>query len=260
MSGTNTHGHSVVMMSHPFAGLPNLPFDIVRNPTMPKPVENVHKALAELSYPRKHYKWYYSTEPANHEMTEPKEGMHAFLKGYFYLKSANWLKNDPKPLSAWNAPELANLPSYYVMPLHSSMREAVAEEMSREDPAQVQEKMAQWLPDSDLGVYVSEFSRNTFQGGLNYYRVVTDPANMKDLELFAGKKIDVPSLFIAGRQDWGIYQEPGAVQKLDEVCSRFMGVRLVAGAGHWVQQEQPQDVVALISEFLMRVTTQDASS
>jgi hypothetical protein len=94
------------------------------------------------------------------------------------------------------------------------MRDAVAADMVTEDPAEAKTKSARWLADSDLAVYASEFSRNTFQGGLNWYRVATDPANKRDLEVFAGKKIYVPSLYIAGRKDWGTYQEPGAVENL----------------------------------------------
>lgn len=239
------------MMSHPFTGSPNLPFDIVRKLPEPKlGTDDIHKELAELHPPRKHYKWYYSTEAANREMTEPRDHLHTFFKGYYYLKSADWSKNNPQPLAEWSAHELAKLPNYYVMPLDSSMREAIAEDMSSEDPAYVNQRMARWLPDRDIDVYVSEYSRTTFQGCLNYYRVATDPAQRKDLDLFAGKRIDVPCLFIAGRQDWGAYQHPRAVEKLAEVCADFRGVELVADAGHWVQQEQPEEVVRLIKAFL----------
>ena len=30
------------------------------------------------------------------------------------------------------------------------------------------------------------------------------------LEIYSGIKISVPSLFIAGKKDWGIYQKPNA--------------------------------------------------
>lgn len=47
------------------------------------------------------------------------------------------------------------------------------------------------------------------------------------MELFVGRKIDGPSLFISGKQDWGTYQEPGVVQKISEVCSKFKGAELI---------------------------------
>jgi pimeloyl-ACP methyl ester carboxylesterase len=240
-------------MSHPFTGSPKFPFDTTLNlPRAKKHQDDVHKALAELPQPRKHYKWYYSTESASSDMSEPTQGMHNFLRGYFHLKSADWAGNNPHHLKSFTALELAKLPNYYIMPFNSSMREAIAADMATEDPVEVKTKSAPWLPDSELAVYVSEFTRNTFQGGLNWYRIATDPANMKDIELFAGKEIEVPSLYIAGKKDWGTYQEPGAVEKLKEIC-QLKAARFVEDAGHWVQQEQPEEVVKLIRAFLEQI-------
>lgn len=247
------HCHRVITMSHPFKGSPSLPFNTQSNPPKPSPKEDVHKALAELHQPRKHYKWYYSTQPAAAEMDNPKTGLHEFLRGYFHLKSADWKGNDPKPLKAWAANELAKLPYYYVIPLDAGMRKSVQLSMADESPSTVSQSSSRWLPDDDLAIYAQEWSRNGFQGGLNWYRVSTDPENMKDVELFAGKKIEVPALFISGKQDWGTYQEPGVVERMDSVCSKSKGVELVDGAGHWVQQEQPEKVVALVTKFLRDV-------
>ncbi|CZR62952.1 related to epoxide hydrolase [Phialocephala subalpina] len=249
----------VVLMSHPFKGIPSVPFNTVADPKPQPENQNVHEALAELPEPRKHYKWYYSSNPAAGEMDNPKEDLHDFLRGYFFLKSADWKGNDPKPLKAWEATELAKLPYYYVMPLKASMRESVKLSMADEDQATVSKLSSRWLNDDDLDVYVQEFGRNGFQGGLNWYRIATDPKNMKDVELFAGRKIDIPSLFISGKQDWGTYQEPGIIEKMSEVCTQFRGAKLLDGAGHWVQQEQPEQVIGLITKFLKEVKVDSIS-
>lgn len=244
---------SVILMSHPFIGSPSLPFDTISNPPKPTEKEDVHKALSELPEPRKHYRMYYSTSRAASEMDNPKEELQKFLRGYFHLKSADWKGNDPKTLGGWKATELAKLPYYYVMPLHSTMREAVKLLMVDEDPSTVKKSSARWLNDDDLAIYAQEYGRNGFQGGLNWYRVSTNPEYMKDVELFAGRKIDVPSLFISGTKDWGTFQEPGVVEKMAEVCSRFKGAKMVEDAGHWVQQEQPAEVIKLVARFLWEV-------
>ena len=72
------------------------------------------------------------------------------------------------------------------------------------------------------------------------------------LELFAGRTIDVPSLFIGGKSDWGTFQTPGAFERMQtrEVCSDFRGAHRIEGAGHWVQQEQPERVTELLLSFL----------
>jgi pimeloyl-ACP methyl ester carboxylesterase len=36
----------------------------------------------------------------------------------------------------------------------------------------------------------------------------------------------------------------------DSACTRMTGFHLISGAGHWVQQEQPDQVSALLVEFL----------
>ena len=71
--------------------------------------------------------------------------------------------------------------------------------------------------------------------------------------MFSGRTIDQPSCFIAGRSDWGVYQAPGAFEHMQKrACTRMLACHLVDGAGHWVQQEQPEAVVRLLVDFLRR--------
>jgi pimeloyl-ACP methyl ester carboxylesterase len=68
---------------------------------------------------------------------------------------------------------------------------------------------------------------------------------------FSGRAIDIPAQYIAGKNDWGVYQTPGAVDKMrNTACSHMVGFHLVDGAGHWVQQEQPEQVSELLIGFL----------
>jgi pimeloyl-ACP methyl ester carboxylesterase len=247
------------MMSQPFRGSPSLPFDTVSHPTTQEGRKDIHEDLANLPEPRKHYMGYYSTQLAAEDMDNPKDGVHQFLREYFHLKSADWEGNKPAPLKGWDASELAKLPYYYVMPLQSGMAESVQISMAKEDAATVSKLGQRWLSDEDLSVYSDSWKRTGFQGGLNWYRVVTNPNIMKDVELFAGIKIDVPSLFVSGKQDWGTYQEPGVVHKMHEVCSEFQGVELIDGAGHWVQQEQPEKLVEILAKFLRAVKKDSVS-
>ena len=61
-------------------------------------------------------------------------------------------------------------------------------------------------------------------------------------------------MFVSGRQDWGIYQRPGAIDKMkDSICTNIDDIQLVENAGHWVQQEQPENVLNLLAAFLSRL-------
>ena len=120
---------SVALMSAPFAGPPQLPFDTADRPPQPKREDPVHRELAALPRPRKHYQWYYSTREANADMHRAPQGVHDFLRAYYHHKSADWKGNKPYPLKSWSAGELAKLPTYYVMDLARNMAETVAVEM-----------------------------------------------------------------------------------------------------------------------------------
>jgi pimeloyl-ACP methyl ester carboxylesterase len=235
----------VTLMSAPFAGPPPLS----RGGAASSP--DIHAALARLPRPRKHYQWYYSTRAANADMRDCPQGVHAFLRAYFHHKSADWSGNKPFRLSSWSAEELAKMPTYYIMDLDRDMAATVAPEM----PSTAQIAACRWLPESELAVYSGEYRRTGFQGGLQWYRCRTQGANA-DLEVFAGRTIDVPSMFIAGRSDWGIYQAPGAIERMQQsACTRMLGCHLIEGAGHWVQQEQPEKVSALLVPFLQQHAT-----
>jgi pimeloyl-ACP methyl ester carboxylesterase len=222
---------SVVLMSAPFGGPPSKPAD-----------PGIHAGLAALG--RKHYQWYYSTPAADSDMRHCPQGIRAFLRAYYHVKSADWPDNKPYPLAAWSAPELAKLPTYYVMRLDENMAETVAPHLPAREAA--------WLTDQELSVYADAFDANGFQGGLNWYRTATNP----DFAIRTERKtIDVPSMYIAGAADWGIYQKPGDFERMQsQACTRMTGCHLVPGAGHWVQQEQPEKTSGLLLDFLSRHT------
>lgn len=245
---------SLVLMSHPSKGPPNIAFSTspslttqTAQPRPPKAVD-IQAELAALPHPRKHYKWYYCTPPANAEMTYPIGApLHTFLRGYFHLKSADWPQS-PHRLGAWRGTDLQAMPRYYIMDLDGDMRENVRRDMSALDPAEVQRLSARWLPDNELAVYAAEYGRTEFRGGLNWYGLQTNPEIAGDVAVWAdGGKVRVPTVFVAGTSDWGTYQEPGAVECMESGKSvqtgKYRGTVLVDGAGHWVNQEQPERCV-----------------
>ena len=235
---------SVVLMSAPFSGVPQ-PQGTGRPDKSAE--DDIHNALANLSPPRKHYQWYYSSRGANDEMVNCSQGMFEFLRAYYHHKSADWQGNQPHPLASWSAPELAKLPTYYVMNLEQTMPETVEKEM----PSAEQIRQCRWLTDKELRFYADTYSSTGFQGGLQHYRVTTSGRFATELQEFLGHTIDVPSAFIAGNNDWGIYQKPGALEAMKQTAlTNMRGCHLIENAGHWVQQEQPEAVSRILIDFL----------
>lgn len=235
---------SLVMMSAPFAGPPDLASPASGQAT--KGDNDVHADLAALPRPRKHYQWYYATRPANEAMWHCAQGMHDFLRAYYHFKSADHKDNQPFALKSWSAAELEKMPTYYVMDLDRDMAQTVAPHI----PSATAIATCPWLTEDDLRVYSSEYGRTGFQGGLQSYRIGTDIRFQAGLKALAGRTIDVPASFIGGASDWGPRQRPGALERMNTACTRLLGIHRVEGAGHWVQQEQADKVNSLLLEFL----------
>lgn len=245
---------------------------------------DVHASLARWrgsSGPRKHYQRYNSTAAAAADYENPPQGLAAFLRGYVHLKSHVWRGNydgfegmetgrgvegdgAAARLTGWTAEQLARMPGYYIMPLGATMPEVVARGMEGEDWGRTRA----FLPDEELAVYVAEFGRTGFQGMLNWYRAAaaaaTEGAGASPgssgtpnghMALFAGRRFEVPVLYVGGEADWGNYQRPGALEGLESgrTAVDYRGTRIHAGAGHWPQTEIPQvlcdDIVSLLVDI-----------
>jgi len=243
---------SVVLLSSPFDGVPSLPFDTANGAAPPRPPmtdDEFDAELAKLDPPRKYYRNYQRTPGANDDMLHAPQGLHAFFRAYYHYKSADWPGNHPHPLKARTAEEMAQVPTYYVMERDKGMAATVAPFM----PSAAEIAQCKWLTEAEVEVYATEYGRTQFTGALQGYRVRrgTDPKSLAELRTFSGRTIDVPSMFIAGKSDWGMYQTPGAVEKMNGTsCTRMVGTHRVDGAGHWVQQEQPEKVTELLLAFL----------
>jgi pimeloyl-ACP methyl ester carboxylesterase len=243
---------SLALMSSPFEGAPVLPFNTANGAPLPRPAvteAEMNAELAALARPRKYYREYNRTRQANDDIMNSPQGLHDYFRAYYHYKSADWKGNKPFPLKDRSAQEMAKIPTYYVMDLDKTMPQTVAEQM----PSAAEIATCKWLTDAEIDVYVAEYSRTSFTGALQGYRVRrgSDLKSAAELRTFAGRTIDVPSLFIAGKSDWGVYQTPGAAETMrNKACTQMVGFHLLDGAGHWVQQEQPEQVSALLIKFL----------
>jgi pimeloyl-ACP methyl ester carboxylesterase len=108
------------------------------------------------------------------------------------------------------------------------------------------ERLPGWISQDELDHYIGEFSRTGFTGGLNWYR--NFDRNWETTPELAGAKISVPCLFIGGSAD------PVLVftrrDRAAEVITGPYREVMIDGAGHWLQQERPDEVNAHLLDFL----------
>ena len=227
-----------MLMSAPFAGAP----------AVAARKDPLHDDLAALPRPRKHYQVYYCGRSANGDMMGAADGLHAFLRAYYHMKSADWAGNAPETLGGWKAEEFARMPTYYVMDASEDMAETVAHEMPSErrnrsepladrgGPGRLRRRVcadrvsgrAQLVP-GELGArHAPGPVRLSRQGG-SMCRCASSP----------GARIGAGH---SSRARWRAMET--------SFTSDYRGTRLIDGAGHWVQQEQAEAVAAEIIEYL----------
>jgi len=110
-----------------------------------------------------------------------------------------------------------------------------------------------WLTDVDVDYYVEEFTRTGFRGGLNWYR--SQDRSWELLGAFAGARIAVPALYIAGDRDL-VVAFPGMnllIANLAYFVPRLSKTILLPGCGHWTQQERAAEVNEAMIEFLRQL-------
>jgi pimeloyl-ACP methyl ester carboxylesterase len=102
-----------------------------------------------------------------------------------------------------------------------------------------------WITEEEHKYYVEQFKKGGFRGPINRYRNMDrDWEQMPEL---ADKKIEQPALFIIGAKDGVASFAP--MDPMKQLVSNLKMVSL-EGAGHWTQQERPQEVNAELIAFL----------
>ncbi len=116
------------------------------------------------------------------------------------------------------------------------------------DGMQEPETLPAWLKREDLDFFASEFKESGFRGGLNWYRNLD--RNWELMGPWRNAKVTVPALFITGEKDVVRTFAPEAGIKAN--VPNLKDLIIVPGAGHWVQQERPEEVNEAIIGFLRR--------
>jgi len=117
------------------------------------------------------------------------------------------------------------------------------------DRMSVPDKLPAWMSESDLAVFVSEYRRTGFRGGLNWYRNLD--RNWELTGAWEGAQIKQPALFIAGTRDPVIAGKRGeaAIGAMRMAVPNVQEV-MIEKAGHWIQQERPTEVNEAVLKFL----------
>jgi pimeloyl-ACP methyl ester carboxylesterase len=106
-------------------------------------------------------------------------------------------------------------------------------------------RVPKFMTEDDVAVYLGEFERTGFRGGLNWYRNID--RNWELTRQYDDRTVEMPALFMAGTRDSAIQWMPPDVMKGRVTDLR---IELIEGAGHWLQQERPDEVNAALLALL----------
>jgi pimeloyl-ACP methyl ester carboxylesterase len=102
------------------------------------------------------------------------------------------------------------------------------------------------LNDKDLAVYADTYRRTGFTGGLNWYRALHEDWREGLGHDFV---IDKPALMISAADDF--FLPPDFTEGMEELLPQ-LEKHVIPDAGHWLQQERPAEVNALLLPWLER--------
>jgi pimeloyl-ACP methyl ester carboxylesterase len=151
----------------------------------------------------------------------------------------------------------ANVRETVVKTMYSASGDAVPEKRWRflfnkgekfTETAYMPEELPAWLTEDDIDFFTREFERTGYREAVNWYR--NFDRNWELTPFLSGAKIHQPSLFIAGQEDSVVAMMGPAIDKLEKTMPNLRQKVLIPGAGHWVQQERPEEVSDLIIQFL----------
>ena len=117
----------------------------------------------------------------------------------------------------------------------------------------IRRRCPHWLTEADIDVFAAEFARTGFRGGLNWYRNID--RNWELLAPFAGAKVTVPALYIAGDRDVVVKfpRMDQLIANLKLFVPNLTKTIMLPGCGHWTQQERAYEVNAALIAFLREV-------
>jgi pimeloyl-ACP methyl ester carboxylesterase len=108
-----------------------------------------------------------------------------------------------------------------------------------------------WLTEAELDEHAAEFERTGLTGALNRYRNMD--RDWEDLAAWDSAPITQPSLFIGGELDSSTAWLADAVDAFPRTLPGLAAAHLLAGCGHWVQQERPDEVNGLLIDWLRQL-------
>jgi len=105
-----------------------------------------------------------------------------------------------------------------------------------------------WITESDIDVYVKEYTRSGFLGPLAWWRNIDRGWEL--MAPFAGAAVTVPALYMAGERDFVVAVFSRSIARQSALVPKLRPPMMLPGCGHWTQQERAPEVSTAMIDFL----------
>lgn len=109
-----------------------------------------------------------------------------------------------------------------------------------------------WLGEDELDIYAGAFERTGLSGALARYRNMD--RDWEDLAGFEGAPLTQPSLFVGGGLDASTTWMADAIAAFPTTLPGLISSHILDGCGHWIQQERPEEINRLLTDWLASLT------
>jgi pimeloyl-ACP methyl ester carboxylesterase len=110
-----------------------------------------------------------------------------------------------------------------------------------------------WVTESDIDVYVAEFTRSGFRGPLSWWRNID--RNWELMAAFCGATVTIPALYMAGDRDFVADIFSQFIAEQSAMVPKLRPPIMLSGCGHWTEQERAPEVSAAMIDFLRNSAT-----
>ncbi|MEO1081134.1 MAG: alpha/beta hydrolase [Pseudomonadota bacterium] len=107
-----------------------------------------------------------------------------------------------------------------------------------------------WMSEDDLQTYAAAFKAGGFEGPINRYRA--QGIDFEESAPLLGKALPTPACFIGGERD-PVRRVIAGVDMFADLAGGYDDLRIceiIDGAGHWLQQEAPQECNRILARFV----------
>ena len=179
--------------------------------------------IIEKRYPDRFFYMRYFQKPGVAEAEFEIADMAAALKRVFYMASGEGVANRSGRIPPRDSTMLASMDDPPAAPLS-------------------------FMSDDELEEYAAAFRAGGLRGPFNWYR--NFDRNAADARAYGDNVIKQPSGFLAGEREMVLAMLPGQLENLRESTADLRYEISVPGAGHWIQQERPEETNAALIRFL----------